>query len=98
MKPKRSAKMPPRKVMTTPMEKRIDKARLPVVGAAWRTLIQKRGMKALQTVKPMERTKMTTDRRLKGPHSFLWLRRDGLFVLLVLLLGRETGYGACGDR
>lgn len=32
MKPKRSAKMPPRKVMTTPMEKRIDKARLPVVG------------------------------------------------------------------
>ena len=34
MKPNRSARMPPRKVMTTPMEKRSDKARLPVVGAA----------------------------------------------------------------
>ena len=37
IKPKRSARMPPIKVMTTPMKNSMDKAKLPWDGEAWRT-------------------------------------------------------------
>ena len=70
IKPNRSAITPPRKVMTTPMEKRMDKARLPVVAEAPRTVIQKIGMNVLHKVKPIERAKMTTVSLLKDFQSF----------------------------
>ena len=60
-KPMRSDSTPPKNVMTAPSAKRHVRAKLPACSDVPSTWIQKSGMNALQTQKPVERARMASE-------------------------------------